>query len=172
MSGPVASGKTAVSAALQECYGFAPISSGAFLREQLASQNKALNRYALQELGDTLDCVTDFSWLVESVADPIMSADANTRYWLVDAVRKARQVELFKHRYGGSVRHVHLCAPDPVLRQRHLDQGRDLADYQAILEHPNEQSARSLAGLADKVFDTQELTPLAIAGEIVTLWEA
>ncbi|WP_426178473.1 hypothetical protein [Pseudomonas sp. TWRC1-2] len=172
LSGPMASGKTSVSAVLQEILGFVPISSGSFLRAQLAARNEPLDRYHLQELGDSLDRATDFSWLIESVASPAFEARPGVDSWLLDAVRKPRQVELFRLRFANDVRHVHIVAPEFLLEQRYVDRGLgDLEEYRRSILHPNEQSARSLAGFADKILDTNEHTPLEIADQIMSIWE-
>lgn len=168
----MASGKTLVSECLKEHYGFEAISSGSFLREQLLIRNVLIDRLHLQELGDALDRDTDFSWLIEWVAKPTIDARPHTDSWLLDAVRKQRQVELFRLHFVDSVRHVHIVAPEPVLQRRYSERGADhLAQYQASVSHPNEQSARSLAHLADKVMDTDEFNVLDIANQIVKLWE-
>jgi adenylosuccinate synthase len=168
----MASGKTTVSAVLQKHHGFVLISSGSFLRAQLVARNEPLDRSNLQELGDSLDRATDFSWLIESVASPAIGARPNVDNWLLDAVRKPRQVELFKLRFGDVVRHVHIVAPESVLEQRYAARGVSrLDEYQVSVLHPNEQSARSLAGFADKVLDTQQYTSLEIADQIMDIWE-
>lgn len=168
----MASGKTSVSAVLQEFHGFVPISSGSYLRAQLAARNEPLDRHNLQELGDSLDRATDFSWLIDAVAIPALEARADVDNWLLDAVRKPRQVELFRLRFGNAVKHVHIVAPEAVLQQRYAARGHGhLENYQASVLHPNEQSARSLAGFADKVLDTDEYSPLAIADQIMDIWE-
>ncbi|MGY3306896.1 adenylate kinase family enzyme [Pseudomonas sp. PvR086] len=172
LSGPIASGKTSVSASLQERYGFVPISSGSFLRAKLAAQNEPIDRRNLQELGDSLDRVTDFSWLIESVASPAIEARPDAHNWLLDAVRKPQQVVLFKLRFGNVVKHVHIVAPEFVLEQRYAARGLShLEDYQASVLHPNEQTARLLAGFADKILDTEEYTPVEIADQIMGIWE-
>ena len=172
LSGPMASGKTSVSAALQEHSGFFPISSGAFLREQLIARNEPIDRHHLQELGDALDRITDFSWLIESVARPALDVRPHVENWLLDAVRKPRQVELFRCHFAESIRHVHIVATEPVLQKRYAERGPNhLAEYFASVSLPNEQSARSLASLADKILDTEELTPIEIADQILKLWE-
>lgn len=168
----MASGKTSVSVSLQEHHGFVPISSGSFLRAQLASRNELLDRHSLQELGDSLDRATDFSWLIESVASPAIEARPDVDNWLLDAVRKPRQVELLKLRFGDVVRHVHIVAPESVLAQRYAARGTSLLEeYRVSVLHPNEQSARSLAGFADKVLDTQQHTSSEIADQIMGIWE-
>ncbi|WP_339471262.1 AAA family ATPase [Pseudomonas sp. EL_65y_Pfl1_R83] len=172
LSGPMASGKTSVSAALQELHGFVPISSGSFLRAHLATRNEPLDRHNLQELGDSLDKATDFSWLIDSVANPAIQARPDVENWLLDAVRKPRQVELFRLRFGNAVRHVHIIAPEPVLQQRYAARSAtDLDEYNASVLHPNERSARSLLGFADKVLDTHTYTPFQIADQILGIWE-
>lgn len=168
----MASGKTSVSAALRELHGFLPISSGSFLRAELAARNKSFDRHNLQEFGDSLDTATDFSWLIESVATPALEGRPDVDNWLLDAVRKPRQVELFRLRFEDTVRHVHIVAPEVVLQQRYAARGLGhLDNYQASVLHPNEQSARSLAGFADKVLDTDEYSPVEVADQIMEIWE-
>lgn len=172
LSGPMASGKTSVSAVLQDLHKFVAVSSGSFLRTQLAARNEPLDRHNLQELGDSLDRATDFSWLIDSVAIPAVEARPSDDNWLLDAVRKPRQVELFRLRFASELRHVHIVASESVLKRRYAARGiTHLEDYQASVLHPNEQGARSLAGLADKILDTDEYTPLEIADQIMCLWE-
>ena len=93
----MASGNTSVSAVLQEHFGFFPISSSYFLRTQLVGQGVVPDRHKLQELGDSLDRSTDFSWVIDSVARPAINARPDVDNWLLDSVRKSKQVELFKH---------------------------------------------------------------------------
>lgn len=172
LSGPIASGKTSVSTALQERYGFTSISSGAFLREQLTARDVLIDRHHLQELGDALDIATRFSWLIDSVARPAIESQANIENWLLDAVRKPVQVELFRLHFADSVRHVHIVASEYVLRQRYAERGEDQeAQYLSSLMHPNEQTARSLAGVADVVLDSEVLNPIEIADRISKIWE-
>lgn len=168
----MASGKTSVSTALQSDFGYVPISSGAFLRAQSAAKGKPADRHSLQELGDALDLATDFSWLIDSVALPAINSRPDVQNWLLDAVRKPRQVELFRICFGGAVRHIHIVAPDAVLQQRYTSRTETLVEeYQACVLHPNEQITRSLAAYADSVFDTESYTSLEIARQIMGLWE-
>jgi len=168
----MASGKTSVSAALQSGFGYMPISSSAFLRAQCTVTNTSTDRHSLQELGDALDMATDFSWLIDSVAFPAINARPDARNWLLDAVRKPRQVELFRMCFGDAVKHVHIVAPDAVLQQRYTSRTETVVEeYKACVMHPNEQSARSLAAYADSVFDTESYTSLEIARQIIGLWE-
>lgn len=168
----MACGKTSISEMLQARYGFSPVSSGAYLRGELTARNQLLDRHNLQELGDALDRETDYSWLIESVAIPAIKGRPDVDNWLLDAVRKSRQVELFRLRFTDAVKHVHIVAPEAVLEQRYASRSPyHLVQYQMDVLHPNEQSARSLAALADRILDTEELTPSDIADQIMEIWE-
>ncbi|EIU1301262.1 AAA family ATPase [Pseudomonas aeruginosa] len=171
LSGPMASGKSSISQFLQENHGFAAISSGTFLREQLVARSMPIDRHHLQELGDDLDAATDFSWIIESVARPSIDAQPHIDNWILDSVRKPRQIELFRLNYVESIRHVHVVAPESVLQRRYAERGVGLTQYQVNISHPNEQSARSLAIHADKVVDTDELILVEIANQILKTWE-
>ncbi|WP_241690135.1 MULTISPECIES: AAA family ATPase [Pseudomonas] len=171
-SGPMACGKTSISEMLQARYGFLPLSSGAYLRAELTARNQVLDRHNLQELGDDLDKETDFSWLIESVAIPAITVRPDVDNWLLDAVRKPRQVELFRLRFTDAVKHVHIVASEAVLKQRYASRNpHHVAQYETDVSHPNEQCARSLASLADQILDTEGLTPSDIADQIIQIWE-
>jgi len=170
-SGPMACGKTSISEVLQARYGFFPVSSGAYLRAELTARYQMLDRHNLQELGDALDKETDFSWLIESVAIPAITARPDVENWLVDAVRKPRQVELFRNRFTDAVKHVHVVVSEAVLKQRYASRNpHHLPQYETDVSHPNEQCARSLASLADQILDTEGLTPSDIADQIIQVW--
>jgi len=168
----MACGKTSISEMLQARYGFLTVNRNAYLRAELAARNQLLDRHNLQELGDALDDETDFSWLIDSVAIPVITVRPDVDNWLLDAVRKPRQVELFRLRFAGAVRHVHLLASETELKRRYaLRNPHQLSQYEADVLHPNEQSARSLAALADRILDTDKLTPSDIADQIMEIWE-
>lgn len=142
------------------------------MRAKLVAEGEMPDRHKLQELGDNLDRTTDFSWVVNSVAIPEINARLDVDNWLLDAVRKSKQVKLFKLRFAEAVIHVHLEAPESVLEQRYAERGlNQLAEYHANVRHPNELNARSLGSIADKVFDTGTFTALEIASQIMELWE-
>src|SRR5256885_10800615 len=98
LSGPVAAGKSSVAALLVERGGFARVRSGHFLSEYATARGLTPDRQTLQEVGDRLDIETDYRWLVDEVAAPAIASNPNQARWLVDAVRKHRQVEHFRNR--------------------------------------------------------------------------
>lgn len=159
LSGPVAVGKTTVADALIVAEQYKRLRSGAFLSQRAKEQELPVTRTGLQELGDRLDLETDYRWLIEQVAVPAIEQSPGERRWLVDAVRKLRQVEHFRSRFGSAVLHLHLTAPEKVLQERYERRQREGNDYTggipyaAAVQHPNETAARSLQRVADLLID-------------------
>lgn len=170
LSGPIGVGKTTVSDALVEA-GFSKIRSGKYLESRAQASGRSCDRTSLQQLGDELDAETDYRWLIDAVAVPTIEAAKGSHLWLVDAVRKRRQVEHFRSRFGASVRHLHLIAPESVLKERYdarIAAGGEYAgntSYDIAARHPNEVAARALVEIADVVCDMTELA----AADIVKL---
>lgn len=170
LSGAIGSGKTAVAKELIRVFQFVKIASGAYLVAQIPPhklKDGDTRRRQLQELGDHLDVKTGYHWIVDLVAVQALNGTPGVKNWLVDAVRKKRQVELFRERFGSLVRHVHLTASEEVLRSRYAEKGED---YDAAIVHPNEVSARSLERLADLVLDTSSAKPGLLAQQIWSTW--
>jgi hypothetical protein len=172
LSGPLAVGKTSVRDKLVLNGGYQPIRSSAYLR-QFADVDGG--RRTLQEVGDRLDLETDYRWLLERVATPAFEAEPQQKKWLVDAVRKAKQIDHFRNCYGVTslVFHAHLDAPESVVKQRFENRKRSGEDsvegvtYESAIDHDNERSARGLKHVADKVYDTSADLPEVIATRIL-----
>lgn len=173
LSGPVAVGKTTLRQVLLEEHDFDYVRSSTYLIELATKQAIAINRSNLQELGDALDARTDYRWVLDSVAVPAMAQHSQTRRWLVDAVRKARQVEHFRAEFGAAVFHVHLTASESVLRQRYerraaaIGADGDTTPYGVAVGHANELAARGLAVLADLVIDVESMPARDVAATVV-----
>lgn len=176
LSGPLAVGKTAVADALRDRGGLKKISSSGHLRQLAAERLLPESREILQQLGDLLDQQTDYAWLVEDVAVRQMADDTNQLDWFVDAVRKEQQVRNFRSKFS-NVLHVHLTAPEDVLRSRFLSRARDGDDvhdhaaYDRCIDHPNEQSARALDRIADQIIDLSVHGPDEAAAIILAFGE-
>lgn len=172
VSGPIAVGKTSFANELIETSSFKKIRSGDFLSQLATARGSRSDRTGLQELGDSLDVETDYRWVVESVAGPLIAADVPQRLWLFDAVRKQRQVEHFRARFEVDVFHVHLIAPEEVLRARYEERRRrgddylGSATYDEVVRHPNEIEARSLGDIADLRLDTHANSPAALGDAV------
>jgi hypothetical protein len=167
LSGPFKVGKSTVTSELIQEHGFRKISSSDYLKTitpGLVELDAAQVRFRLQEKGDQLDVDTDYMWVVDPVAVSAIEQAPDIRGWLVDAVRKSRQIEHFRARFGSAVTHVHLHAPDTTLRER---SGYSDEAYRLAISHPNEINSRALKEIADRVFDTSVQSAQNIAEEIV-----
>lgn len=168
LSGPIAGGKTTLREELITAHGFEPVRSSGFLRQLAAQRGLGDDRTTLQNLGDELDGHTDYRWLIDQVCSPAFVADPSHRRWLIDAVRKRRQVEHFRAAYGGAVVHVHVTAPEEVLRKRYAARG-DPTAYDVAVRHDNEIASRSLGEIADIVVDTSIESPM-VGALLVMRW--
>jgi predicted kinase len=159
LSGPVAVGKSTLATQLVEDHGFRTIRSGNHLRSVATHLGSDSTRRALQELGDALDLRTDYLWLIDDVASPQVEAEPDHARWLLDSVRKKRQIEHFRSRFSHVV-HVHLTATEEVLRARYdarLAAGGEYeggTPYDVAIAHPNEVASRGLIRIADHVVDS------------------
>ena len=172
LSGPVAVGKSAVATTLVQDHGFQSIKSSTHLKSLAADRGLTVSRTALQQLGDILDEQTDFGWLIEDVAGPAIDGQPHRDFWLLDCVRKKRQVEHFRDRFGADVLHVHLNASEEVLEKRYADRlaaGGETGnvDYPSAKAHPNEIAARNLIEIADLVIDLGDTPAQAAASAIL-----
>jgi AAA domain len=164
LSGPLAVGKTAVRDQLVLTYGFSYLRSSQYLRACADRAGRSNDRKSMQNLGDRLDAETDYRWLIDDVALPAILNNPAQALWLIDAVRKARQIEHFRSAFGRAIFHVHFTAPESVLMGRYESRQRaqgDLADptpYEMAIDHENERSARALIALADVVLDLSHLS--------------
>ena len=119
LSGPLSVGKTAVRAVLVSSHGFSNLRSSEYLRSVAKIRGLSTDRRILQEIGDGLDMSTDYRWLIDDVAYPVMEDNPSQGLWIVDAVRKLRQIEHFRNRFGATVHHIHFTASEEVLRARY-----------------------------------------------------
>lgn len=172
LSGASGAGKSSVAKELEDAFQFKRISSSGYLRAYGATLKDGGEKQQLQNLGDSLDIETDYAWIVVDVAVPSITASPEYKYWLLDAVRKCRQVEHFRNQFGQAIRHIHLSAPEETLRQRYNERAKpDDTPYEDVIRHPNEITARSLGNIADCIIDTSQLSPKDIAQHVLKLWE-
>ncbi len=164
LSGAVGSGKTTVANALVTQVAAERLSTRGMILERTSVPNA---RDALQEAGDALDRETGFTWVADGVAAADTIADAVI---VVDAVRRAEQVQHLRERFPGRVRHVHLVVDDEILERRHGTRRSGVAEpaaYDAVRAHPTEAGVPDLASDADVVFDPTRLDDRSIAAVIL-----
>ena len=165
LSGTMAVGKTTLREQLVLKHGFDYVRSGRYLLDMAEREALDGSRRGLQDLGDELDRKTDFLWLLLDVAIPGFQASPDRTRWLVDAVRKPRQVKHFRDAFGPTVLHVHLTAPDEVLKARYesrrfaMGEGADPMPYEIAIAHDNEVASRGLISIADLVIGMNTVTP-------------
>ena len=174
LSGPIAVGKTAIRQSLVANHGFDYVRSGQYLMEMADRRSIDAKRISLQDLGDELDLKTDFRWLLDDVAIPAFRDKPHMKRWIIDAVRKPRQVT---HILGVDqcplVLHAHLVAPEETLEKRYEERRAkqanplDVSPYAVAINHPNEKSSRQLISIADAIYDTSLMGPDQIGEQIV-----
>ena len=175
ISGPMAAGKTTLRDCLVLNHDFDYVRSSLFLADKARREGLPEDRRGLQELGDRLDAETDYRWIVDDVALPAVLAQPEKTRWLVDAVRKSRQVDHFRSVVGSArVIHLHLTAPEELLRARYQERrfrGGASAfspPYDIAIAHANEVASRELVHIADVVCDVSTTTPQEIAKRVLS----
>jgi hypothetical protein len=176
LSGPVAVGKSGAANALVKYHGFVNIKSSAYLRAKASSNGISESRTNLQKTGDRLDDQTDFKWLIDDVAVPAIASNPSNAWWLLDSVRKKRQVDHFRDRFGRCIFHVHFIAPEPTIEARYNDRllaGDESGNipYATAIAHTNELSSRSLIDVADFLVDLTSASSEAAGLAIVEKWK-
>jgi gluconate kinase len=175
ISGPMAVGKSSVAKVLINEHGLAPVRSGRYLAKLAVDRGIQGDRTTLQSLGDQLDVETDYRWIVDPVTTDALVESPEKHRWLIDAVRKRRQVEHFRNTMPHVV-HVHLFASESVLKSRYESRARDAGRrsdgtlYEDAIRHPNEVAARSLIELADHTIDMGAVQAKDAALQIVELF--
>lgn len=173
LSGAVGAGKTSVTNTLLDTHGFRKVSTSRHLTGLATAQGLPLERTVLQQLGDTLDVQTDYVWPVSVTVEQMQEvAGGEALVWLLDAVRKPRQVAHFRDAFT-HVLHVHLTASEEILRARYLqrqssgDRREAAVSYEALVRHPNEVASRALGSIADVVYNSGDRSAESIANDIV-----
>jgi hypothetical protein len=120
---------------------------------------------------------TDFQ---TAAAAPVIAsaseANPDNARWLLDSVRKPRQVEHFRDQFGQSVFHAHLTAPEQTIEARYNNRllaGNETGNivYATAIAHTNEISSRSLIHIADILVDLAGISSEAAALVILEKWK-
>jgi adenylosuccinate synthase len=165
LSGPIASGKSELAAAVAKRHQARVFRSRALLQQLDSSLGD--DRVALQKAGERRDRQDGGAW----VADALIAATANIdesdlpSLIVVDSARIEGQTLALRKAFGPRIHHVHLTADKDVLAARR--RGRDgpsseMQDYHDLSRSRTERNVGKLANLADIVIDTGRCTPDAI----------
>jgi adenylosuccinate synthase len=161
LSGPIASGKSAVADLIIQKCGGRSLRTSAIIKLRGAKNE----RMDLTQGGNDLDASTDHGWVLEGVLEDIVSK-GEPKVLVIDAVRKRRQIERLREHFGSSVKHLHVTAPDPILEDRYRARGRDTdkdVPYESAKATSTEQEVRGLIEIADVVIDNERMDGKAAA---------
>ena len=154
ISGPVSSGKSTLSQALADQFGFAVYRTRQWLGRRLREESP--DRTNLQQKGDQLDVQTQGRWVLEELTKEL-PVQAN-EIVVLDSVRTKDQIEELRSAFGPIVTHIHVTAPLEVLKKRYNRRRkrdrRELAEYEQVRQNQTEQQVDSLRDVADIVIDT------------------
>ena len=154
LSGPVASGKSTLVTKLADTFEAHVVKT----RDLMASRLRVINRATLQRRGDRLDRETNGRWVLDGLERRLRDLPHSSLV-IVDAVRKAYQIEAIREAYGANVTHIHLTAPLEVLASRHAQrQNAGEPDYATVRRNRTERSVETLSAFADIVIDTNRCT--------------
>ncbi|MDE0087269.1 MAG: AAA family ATPase [Candidatus Poribacteria bacterium] len=171
-SGEICSGKSSVTKVLVEQYGFSRVSTGEYLFNRAIQEGLNTERQSLQEFGDMLDQETGGYWLVDLVENIDWEGKEPPKL-ILDSVRKDFQISILKDKYSGIFLHVHLEAPDNILKKRFYARKKAKENYDQHItyeeakQNPTEAKVGSLLPLADIKFDTEEYNSQDIANQVI-----
>jgi len=155
LSGPIAVGKTAFSDELMRRYPCEKVSTRKYILKVKQVPNE---RKPLQEAGAELDRETGGAWVAEAASEAILPP--GKKYLLIDSARIPGQVEFLRERFGReNVHHIHLTAPDDVLRTRFHERSAHLeepASYDEAKADATEEEVDRLELIADVVVATEK----------------
>ena len=114
LSGPLAVGKSSLSSALAQRFGFRLVKTRELL---LRRDPKLRDRGSFQRSGTRLDEKTGGTWIAQELLRFIVAESEHERL-VVDSVRITGQVEAIQQSLSRIVVHVHLTADDKELRRR------------------------------------------------------
>ncbi len=152
LSGPISSGKSTLARSLETKFGAYIVKTSEIISKE--GSISVDDRLTLQAKGDELDDQTAGRWVLDAL-DRVKRLTEG-KILVVDSVRNSDQIEHIRRAYG-SITHLHLTAPECVLRQRYNGRysgKRNVPSYDKVKENLTEQDIESLGEVADIVIDT------------------
>lgn len=157
LTGPIAAGKSELTAALEQRFGFQTLKTHELLKDIAAKQSEQ-TRGSLQAFGEDLDKKTKGAWVRDGLIKLADTLPPESMV-VVDSVRIAGQIEFIRGAFGLRVLHVHLTAPLDVLERRFKKPRkkgfREARTYEEAKNDSTEQQVETLAQIADIVIDTK-----------------
>src|SRR5262249_7863695 len=107
ISGRICSGKSGLARRLSDEFGYHLIHTSEILLKEAQRRGLPTDRLSLQSLGDVMDSETDHRWVLAYVETQLSQHTGNAPL-VVDNIRTAQQLELFRRDHGWIVVHAHL----------------------------------------------------------------
>lgn len=163
ISGPVASGKSALATEILRRFTSHRISTRTLLLDLGTSDD----RDALIEAGKRLDRETDGAWVRDGAVPRIVAQEKNCDVVLIDAVRTARQVEHLRDAYGERLLHVHVAVPFETAKQRYEQRllPGDTVPYEDVRADPTESGVWELDRIADRTVVNHRCAPPSLLAQ-------
>jgi adenylosuccinate synthase len=165
-SGPICSGKTALTEHLRDRYK-AQIIKTRELILKAKPKTKPVRR-SLQLAGQALDREDGGAWVASALSEVLEGRKAGstpTGLFVVDSVRIEGQIAAIRKAYGEDVHHIHLTAQDAELKRRfekrNAESDQDIT-YEKLKGNRTERNIEKLADLADIVVSTDRCTSGAV----------
>jgi adenylosuccinate synthase len=169
ISGPVASGKSALGGEMLKRFNTHRIST----RQLLADTGAPNERNALIEAGKRLDRDTDGSWVRDGSRPYIQKNENICDIILIDAVRTERQIDHLREEFGEKFVHIHVSVPYSTAKKRYearqAEWDKDVP-YEDVRADTTENGVWLLGRVANRVVhnndekDPASLLALAVAG--------
>jgi adenylosuccinate synthase len=169
ISGPVASGKSALAGEMLKRFKTYRIST----RQLLTDTGAPNERNALIEAGKQLDRDTDGTWVRDGSRPYIQQNEKACDIILIDAVRTERQIDHLRDEFGEKFFHIHVSVPYSVAMKRYEERKAEWdkdVPYETVRADFTESGVWSLDRIADRVVqnndtkDPASLLALAVAG--------
>jgi len=152
LSGHIYAGKT-TSARYIEQKGFSYGRYSQVLKKLLIDKNKEVNRNNLQELGLHVNQDKGQRWLGYKLCELVNS----NKYIIIDGLRHPEDHAFLTEKYGPSFYHFHIKAHDHIRKNRYINDGNSLNDFEIADRHEVEGNTSSLEYLANKVIDNNNV---------------
>ena len=162
LSGRVSSGKTTLSAGLQQKFGAVVVKTKELI-QHTAGGSLPAERESLQKYGERLDRETGGKWVADALLAKIKDLHPE-QLVIVDAIRILPQADRIREALRSRVLHIHLEAALEELASRYERRKptaniQELPTYSDVTRNSTEQRIDDLARAADIVIDTQRSRP-------------
>lgn len=181
LTGEIRSGKSTIAKQLQQDFGFHILKTSDLIRKEIQTNgNQKIDdkkRPDYQKLGAALDDRTNGTWVMKGFSDELKSKKQDR--FVIDSCRILKQIKAFRDNFRSQVFHVHVKAPEDVLRKRFEDRDHKLdkqthpeeiiPSYEQVKKDSTEAQVKDLEKEADLVIDTDiyqqaDDSAVAIAG--------